>query len=245
MTTHEEEPAAGGQRRYLAVAQTLLSAISGGEYPPGSRLPAHSEVAAQAGVSRATAREAFLALEVIGAIEVRHGDGTFVRGPAVRVGGVTGAALDALPHELVETRLRIEPVVTALAAQRLDRERLDGVARLLEEQQALVHEAKDVARFVALGLEFHAELAPACGNPLLADIVSQLVNVGRHPLWALVNQHALPDEASRQRQVDEHKSILRAIGRGEAELAKRLMEEHLGSLQARIFQGATPHAPAQ
>jgi DNA-binding FadR family transcriptional regulator len=230
----------GGQRRYFAVAQSLLSAITNGEYAPGTRLPAHTDIATQAGVSRATAREAFLTLELLGAIEVRHGDGTFVRGPAVRVGGLHGSPLDAPPRELIETRLHIEPVVAALSAKRIDGERLVRLAECLDEQQVLVDELGQVARFVALGLAFHAELASGCGNHLLADIVAQLVNVERHPLWALVNQQALPDAPSRQRQVDEHRAILKYVGEGDSNRASTAMAQHLGSLDQRMFAPTSP-----
>jgi DNA-binding FadR family transcriptional regulator len=229
-----------GQRRYLAVAQALLASIATGEYPPGSRLPAHTEIAAQAGVSRATAREAFLTLELIGAIEVRHGDGTFVRGPSVRVGGVSGSPLDAQPRELIETRLHIEPLVASLAARRIEHDRLDALSAGLDEQRALVGEQTQVPRFVALGLEFHAQLAPGCGNHLLADIVAQLVNVERHPLWALVNQQALLDPVSRRLQLEEHQAILDAVRRGDGDEAYAAMAKHLGQLGQQIFGASVP-----
>jgi DNA-binding FadR family transcriptional regulator len=234
----DESPLNG--RRYLAVAQNLLSQITGGAYPPGSRLPAHTEIAAQAGVSRATAREAFLVLEIIGAVEVRHGDGTFVRGPAVRVGGINGSALDAPPRELIETRLQIEPVVASLVAVPMQPERLAVLSEHVDQQQALVDEPDQVARFVTLGLEFHAHIAPACGNSLLADIVGQLVNIERHPLWALVNQQAMADEAARQLQVDEHRAILDAFRHGRAELAGTEMRRHLGGLDRTMFESGSP-----
>ena len=233
METSDESPLSG--RRYLAVAQNLLNRITSGDYPPGSRLPAHTEIAAQAGVSRATAREAFLVLEIIGAIEVRHGDGTFVRRPAVRVGGINGSPLDAPPRELIETRLLLEPVVASLAAERMDPERLAALSQRVDQQQALVAEPDQVARFVRLGLEFHADIAPACGNSLLADIVGQLVDIQRHPLWALVNQQAMSDETSRQHQVDEHRAILDAVRHRRAELVGTEMRRHLGALDRTMF----------
>jgi GntR family uxuAB operon transcriptional repressor len=228
-----DEP--GKQRRYLSVAQDLLAAIGNGQYLPGARLPAHTEIAAQYRVSRPTAREAFLALELIGAIEVRHGDGTFVSGSPVRVGGVDGSPLDAPPQELIETRGAIEPVTAGLAAERITADRLVLLERYCDEQAALVHDGSEVARFVELGLQFHADLAPGCGNSLLADIVRQLVNSGSHPLWALVNQQGLPDSASRQVQVDEHRAVLDAVRRGDSGGAVGMMQNHLWGLGNALF----------
>lgn len=64
--------------------------------------------------------------------------------------------------------------------------------RVARPTDPLVNRPDKVADFVALGLHFHADLAPACGNSLLNDIVAQLVNVEQHQLWALVNQLELP-----------------------------------------------------
>src|SRR4051794_15693393 len=142
----------GSRRRYLGVAQDLLTSISDGHTAPGTRLPAHSEVASRFGVSRATAREAFLALELIGAIEVRQGDGTFVRSRTPQIEGLSGSALDAPPHELVETRLYFEPVVAGLAAHRITGDRIHRLEDHVAQQQALVDEPGEVAAFVTLGL---------------------------------------------------------------------------------------------
>ena len=223
------------------MAHNLLAAINDGAYQPGARLPAYSDVALEAGVSKGTAREAFLALELIGAIEVRHGDGTFVREwDSVRA--VSHAAtLFSPPRDLVETRLHIEPAVAALAAERSPHEDFAALQRCTDEQAQLVDQPDQVTRFVALGLRFHADLATGCGNELLADIVCQLVNVERHPLWALVNQYAAPDLASRQRQVQEHEAILRALQERRPAEAATLMQLHLGSLARAVMEGPALH----
>jgi DNA-binding FadR family transcriptional regulator len=223
----------GSPRRYLAVAQDLLTAISRGEYAPGERLPAHTEVAAKARVSRATAREAFLALELIGAIEVRHGDGTFVRSTP-HLGGTHGSLLDA-PQELIECRLYLEPVVAGLVADRIRPDQLTQLEENLASQSNLVNRPDQVTKFVSLGLQFHADLAPACGNSLLADMARQLVNVEHHPLWALVNQQALPNTDSRQTQVDEHRAVLHAIRQRNSEAAAEAMRLHLQALGSSLF----------
>ncbi|MET3176407.1 UNVERIFIED_ORG: DNA-binding FadR family transcriptional regulator [Arthrobacter sp. UYCu721] len=225
----------GKQRRYLPVAQELLNAILTGKYAPNDRLPAHNEIAAQYGVSRATAREAFLALELMGALEARHGDGTFVRQSKVRVGGQNGSPLDVPPRELIETRWAVEAEAASLAAKRITTERIELLDRYLDDQQRLVDDPSKVAEFVALGLRFHVDLAPGCGNTLLADVVRQLVTTEQHQLWALVNQQAMPDSASRQRQVDDHRAILDAVRGGDASLSRETMQKHLAHLDRVMF----------
>lgn len=188
-------------------------------------------------VSRPTAREAFLALELLGAIEVRHGDGTFVSDGPVQVNSGGHSPLDVPPRELIESRAVIEPLSTALAAVRISADRLDQLSGYLDAQDELVSDQTRVPAFVELGLRFHADLAPGCGNSLLADIVGQLVNSEKHPLWVLVNQQGLPDAASRQRQVDEHRAVLDAVRSGDAVAAERAMRTHLGELSSAMFGG--------
>src|ERR1700754_1525250 len=127
-------------RLYLSVAQDLLAAMAAGEYVPDVRLPGDRDLAARLDVSRATVREAILALELIGAVEVRHGDGTYVRGPHAGVTGIEGSALDVAPRELIEARRSVEPVVASLAAVRIDAEALRGLTRDVDEATELVAE---------------------------------------------------------------------------------------------------------
>ncbi|MFJ2543984.1 FadR/GntR family transcriptional regulator [Microbacterium sp. NPDC087589] len=231
-------PDSPSRRRYLTVAQDLLSAIANGDYAPGDRLPSHGDIAADAGVSRATAREAFLALELVGSIEVRHGDGTFVKRLAA-VASDSGSPLDSPPRDLIEARLSIEPLVAGLAAERITGAQLERLERNVEEAAAIAHDQTRIADFVALGLRFHADLAPTCGNHVLADIVSQLVSVETHPLWALVNQRGMLDLRDRTAQIDEHRKVLSAISNHDSATATTEMRTHLCALDTAMF----PHAP--
>ncbi len=66
------------RRLYQQIAQQLQQLITAGEFAPGSRLPAERELATQLGVSRPSVREALIALEVEGWVEVRTGSGVYV-----------------------------------------------------------------------------------------------------------------------------------------------------------------------
>jgi DNA-binding FadR family transcriptional regulator len=231
-----------GRRLYLGVAQDLLTAMAAGEYVPGVRMPGDRELATRLDVSRATVREAILALELIGAVEVRHGDGTYVRGPHSGVTGIEGSALDVAPRELIETRRSLEPVVASLAAIRIDSDLLRRLQRDLDEATEIVAEPARLPRFMALGLRFHAELAQGCGNSLLASIVGQLVDAETHPLWLLVNQHAVSSLSAREGQLREHQEVLAGIASGDEVRAGSAMSTHLDSVDAVIFHPATADA---
>lgn len=238
-----DQSGSSSRRRYLAVAEALLVAVARGEYRPGDRLPAERELATANGVSRPTAREALLALELIGAIEVKHGDGAYVTGAQPRIGGAAASPLSVPPQELIETRSVLEPVVAGRAALRVTPEVIAGLERDLDEAAQLMTDPYHLPRFVSLGLQFHADLAAASGNSVLAGMVAQLVDVETHPLWALVNQQAVSSEEARRGQISEHRAIITAIAAGDVTPAEQAMRHHLLGLETAIFLPGRAVAP--
>src|SRR6478736_3902200 len=102
------------RRLYLQIADQVRSLITAGEFPPGSRLPAERELAKRFGVSRPSLREALIALEVEGYVDVRPGSGIMVTKP-------NSVALepssDEGPLEVLRARSLIEGAIAAEAAR--------------------------------------------------------------------------------------------------------------------------------
>src|SRR5215212_9865259 len=127
----------GQDRLYQDLARTLLEELGSGLYPVGARLPAERELAVRFGVSRPTVREAIIALEVQGLVEVKIGSGAYVR----RLPGkedLPGFNISAF--ELTEARLLFEGEAAALAATQISDDELAGIERLVEE---IAHENQD------------------------------------------------------------------------------------------------------
>ncbi len=223
------------RRRYLQVAEQLLQAIADGTYPPGSRIPSDREIAASTHVSRPTVREALLALEIVGAVEVQPGSGVFVTD---RTGGQQSPdplALDA-PRELIEARAGIEPVIAGLCAVRISDADLAELRELIAEcAQATAEDRQSLSRLSELGLLFHRRLALSCGNRVLAEITCGLVDMERHPMWVLVNELALRNQEARDTQVREHTAILNAIASGDVGRARTAMTQHLDNTRVLLF----------
>jgi DNA-binding FadR family transcriptional regulator len=223
-------------RRYVEVAQGVLSALARGEFAAGERMPPDRDLAVRFGVSRPVAREALLVLELIGVVDIRHGDGVYVLGSPARIGSAEGPALDVPPRELIEGRRMLEPGVCSLAAERMSAADIERIGQGVEEMAGLVDDLDQLPRFTQLGLQFHSDLTLGCGNTLLSDLVCQLVDTERHPLWTLINQHAMSTTAARQGQVEEHRAILRAITDRDPELAASEMRSHLHLLESVILR---------
>jgi GntR family uxuAB operon transcriptional repressor len=224
------------RRRYFEIAQALLLAITAGELAPGARLPADREIASQHGVSRATAREALLALEVLGAVEIQHGNGVFVRG-AIPQGaqGDRFSGIDAHPYELIEARMHIEPVTIALVAGSISSTTLEILTTELAEAEDLSDDDAQLERYVEINFRFHAVLALECKNHVIRGITSELINTELHPLWSLINQQASRTQAARARQLHEHKMILSALRTGDPDTARAEMLKHLRAISQSLF----------
>src|SRR5881396_1870048 len=107
--------AVDNRRLYRQIADQIAALIERGEYKAGERLPPERDLAKQLGVSRPSVREALIALEVEGYVEVRVGSGVYVRG--ARATGTVDLAEDTGPFELIKARWLIEAECAALAAK--------------------------------------------------------------------------------------------------------------------------------
>ncbi len=120
-----DAPDKSQDRLYQDLARNLLEELASGKFPVGARLPAERELAAIYNVSRPTVREAMIALEVQGLVEVRVGSGAYVR----RLPGkedIPGFNITAF--ELTEARLIFEGEAAALAASQITDEELAEIA---------------------------------------------------------------------------------------------------------------------
>ncbi|MDX6200639.1 MAG: hypothetical protein QOF82_3474 [Frankiales bacterium] len=237
-----------GRRRYLAVAEEVLRAIGVGNLAPGDRLPDERALAQRCGASRSTVREALLALELGGVIEVRPGAGCFVTTSSSRPGPALSLHVDSAPRQMLEVRQLLEPAAARRCALTLsDRDRAALAATI---EAAAGHLAgsgpESVDGYLQCNLHFHRQIARASGNDVLAELTDQLIDPEKHPLWTLVDSLAGRDKDTRAQQLIEHRAILDAIIAGDGELAEQSMTTHLAAMSQRIFGApASPMRPAR
>jgi DNA-binding FadR family transcriptional regulator len=217
------------QRLYRRIAEQIVQLIRRGEYRPGDRLPPERDLARQLKVSRPSVREALIALEVEGYVEVRVGSGVFVT--QRRPGRVDAAAGDAGPFELIAARRLLESECAALAA------RLASPAQVKRMKAALAAMERDRSRDV-MPLEndrrFHLEVADACGNSALALTVRTLWEQRAGPLFVTLEHHFDTPDLWRA-AIDEHNAVMAAIERHDPGAARAAMRRHM-DMAARRFQ---------
>ena len=213
------------QRLYRQIAEQLRSLIANGEFQPGCRLPAERDLAKQLGVSRPTVREALIALEVEGVIDVRTGSGIYVVQPGTRA-AMADAAHDPGewgPLELMRARELVEGEVAALAARNAKKAQIAAIEGALAQmhQQAgagIVPRAGDEA--------FHTAVAQACGNEVLRDTVHGYWQARSGPMFERLGDH-FETPASWKAALVEHATVLDAIRAHDPLAARTAMQSHL------------------
>jgi GntR family transcriptional repressor for pyruvate dehydrogenase complex len=216
--------------------------IISGEFTAGAKLPREQDLAARLGLSRNSLREAVRALTLIGVLDTRVGDGTYVTSLEADVlltgMGFVGDLLEGRTLlEVHQVRRILEPVATGLAATRLTED--DFIA--LEACLKRMDEADADQGFVDADAEFHRVIVNASGNATLASVIQNLSGgMMRARLWrTITEQDAL--EISKQR----HRDIYVALRAGDAEQASAADLIHLADgerwLQMRIARGQAMH----
>lgn len=209
-------------RLYQSVAQRLREAIAAGRFRVGERLPAERDLAAEYRVSRPTIREATIALEVEGIIEVRVGSGITVR----RRPDAANPIADGIgAFELTEARLLIEGEVAALAATIIgepDLLRLDQlIAAMAEAETSEAAEGHD--------RDFHLAIAAVTGNVAIVRTVAGLWDIRlSSPQCALTFDRAR--RGGSKPVVDEHAAIVDALRTGNAGASRAAMRAHLAAV---------------
>jgi DNA-binding FadR family transcriptional regulator len=217
-------------RLYRKIADQLGGMIESGEYKTGDRLPSERELAAQLRVSRSSVREAMIALEVEGCIEIRGGTGVFVvdQKKMRRPDTVNGASPG--PFEILQVRRLIEPEAAALAAQNANEDQIAELQRALEGMSS-----EGFSQLTGLDDDgkFHLCVAEASGNGALAMTMQMLweARVGR--LYVKYEQHFHNPEIW-QRAIDQHRKVLDAIVARDAKAARAAMLHHIRSAQSRF-----------
>ncbi|WP_422056423.1 FadR/GntR family transcriptional regulator [Sphingomonas sp.] len=213
----------GRDRLYRTIARRLLASFSGGQYQPGDRLPTERELAITYNVSRPTIREAIIALEVQGIVDVRVGSGAYLRGLP---DATDEAQFNVTAFELTEARLLVEGEATALAASQITDAELETLARLIEE---IAKENERNAGTEDADREFHLTIARATRNSALVSIIDTLWSLrAKSPESALL--YAKARSANVKPVVDEHQAILDALLTRDPAIARAAMRAHLSAV---------------
>jgi DNA-binding FadR family transcriptional regulator len=212
------------KRLYRQIAEQLRALIEAGEFAIGRRLPAERDLAVQLAVSRPSVREALIALEVEGWVEVRGGSGVYVLKNKPPMKNNMATQHDEWgPLELIMARGLIEGEAAAMAATHASKEQIATMADALTKMKLALKKGKDPLAGDEL---FHQAVAQSCGNEVLRDTVSRYWQARRSPLYLRLADY-FERPASWRAVITEHSAVLRAIKDRNPSAAREAMQSHM------------------
>jgi GntR family transcriptional repressor for pyruvate dehydrogenase complex len=215
-----------------AAFEALIQHIIYGDWPQGTRIPPERELCQSLGIGRASLREALKALELVGMVESRVGDGTFVC-PRTEflsrplLWAITGSDRAEL-RDLVEARRLIEEEIAALAAERASSIEIQRIGETVEELRVSLPLPEAA---LAADMHFHVALAEAAHNQILLNAVQLFRNLMKQWIHLKLRGEGVPRQV-----LEQHEQIFAAIRHRDPELARLRMREHLGSMGRLLIQ---------
>lgn len=210
------------KRLYLKIADNVLSYIKQHDLAVGEKLPSERILSAEFKVSRPTVREALVALELAGIVEIRTASGIFLKN-ADTTPNLSALDKGAGPFEILDARRILESEACALAAKNISSEQLDHLSALLKtmEEENLQENPTEQA-----DQAFHCRIAEASGNSAIQAMVEWL--------WVLRNQSDISTHFHKRVRLEgirpiitDHTLILAALKAGDSAQARQTMNDHL------------------
>lgn len=225
------------QRLYRQISDQLRKLIIDGEFPVGSRLPSERDLAVQLGVSRPSLREALIALEVEGYIEVLMGSGIYVCPPSPPNEGEIDLSSEEGPLELIRARGVLEGEVAAMAARVGKKAQIDAIEAAFNTMIANTNAGINPLEADRL---FHIRIAEATGNSVLTGLVTQLFDARLGPLFNRLHSH-FDNQVVWNQAVEEHGRVMKALRAKDPDMARAAMQRHMDISFKRYSANLTGH----
>jgi GntR family transcriptional regulator, transcriptional repressor for pyruvate dehydrogenase complex len=215
------------------VIEGILSSIQDGSLKTGERMPSEAKLAELTGVGRTSVREALAALRLMGVVETRVGDGSYV---ASLDGGANGdtanAIVDAIAAsteavQLQEARAVFESGLARLAAARWDASKAPAFTRLLDALDQAA-ESESYEDYIRLHRDFHLSLAQATDNAIVESTERSFLDYMDHEGWKdMERQSYLPNRRKYLKEsAEEHRAIIAAVEKKNGQEASELVHKH-------------------
>lgn len=216
------------RRLYQQIADQIRGLIRQGSFSVGARLPPERDLAVQLGVSRPSVREALIALELDGSVEVRMGAGVYVCAVSERTPHAT-ASLGESPIELMQARSALEGSVVALACGLATPDGIAAVSAALQEMRGAIAKKRSP---LTEDRQFHLAIAAMTGNSVMERLVRELFDERHSPISSRLSVRSENRETWIE-ALREHETILRALERRDVLGAQTAMRSHLQASQDR------------
>lgn len=217
---------------YEEVAETLYDMIRSGRLKPGDKLDSVQQLAVNFQVGRSAIREALTSLKAMGLVEMKQGEGTYIREfePNQITFPLSTAVLmnkDDILH-LLEVRKIIEIGAVSAAAKKRTEQDLIAISDALREMK-VAHGDEELGE--KADLKFHFALAEASGNQLLVNLMNQVSGLMVETMRETRRLWLFSHQTTTERLFEEHLIIYEAIKEQNEEKAREAMMNHLDNVE--------------
>lgn len=214
------------------ICRKMVTHLLRGDWAEGDRIPPERELCIKLGVGRASLREALKALEIMGMIETRLGEGTYVCARSEFLSrpllwAITGST-QAEANELVEARKLIEVELAGLAAERATADDLKTIGAHMDEMESSVDQP---ANFLEADLNFHLAISQAGHNRILLNALHLIRNLMRQWIGRTLRMDGVAEKA-----LEQHRKIFMAIAKRNPESARSTMQTHLEAMARLLIE---------
>jgi GntR family transcriptional regulator, transcriptional repressor for pyruvate dehydrogenase complex len=218
------------------ICRKMVGQLIRGSWGEGEKIPSERELCQKLGVGRASLREALKALEIMGMIETRLGDGTYVCKRSEFFSRpllwAIASSSEADARELVEARTLIEVELAGLAAEHANAENVKEIGKYIDLMESA---KKKPEEFVQADVNFHLAIGRAASNSILMNALHLIRNLLQQWILGAVVVKGVPEKACAQ-----HKRVLLAIRKGDGSSARKEMRSHLRSMAAFVPRKKEP-----
>jgi GntR family transcriptional regulator, transcriptional repressor for pyruvate dehydrogenase complex len=217
-------------RKSAIVAEKIKALILENKYDQGEKLPSESELGRLLSVSRASIREAFRALELMGLIEVKSGSGTYVKNTDIfNLSKLSNSSLSRLENEastmleILEARRIFEINIVGLSAENATPEDLNGMKEILTQMEASLG---DEEAFKDADLRFHSEVARLTKNRVIEALANSIYQILRDKFpmtYSIVSNNS----KLANRILNLHLQVFEALRAQDSKKAKAYMTQHI------------------
>ncbi|GAW91310.1 FadR/GntR family transcriptional regulator [Calderihabitans maritimus] len=225
------------RRIYEEIVSQIKELIIDGSLNPGDKLLSERELADALKVSRTSVREALSALEIAGLVEIRPGEGTFIRHTDLDSVIEPLALMFLLERdkvrELLEVRKALEVEAIGLAAERADEEDFVKIERALEEMKEALKTGDNGAK---ADLKFHYAVVEASKNSLLVRLMNTVYDTMNQTLRTTRELWLSHTKGTPERLFQEHQEMFQAMKARDRMKARRVMYEHLKKVEEELIK---------
>jgi len=230
------------KKRNVQIAEQIIASIRDSTYKPGKRLPSERAIAEQMGVSRPSVREALCALEMVGLLESRVGDGTYVKktdSVSTRAQALAILEMSESPFEVLDARQILESTIAAIATQRAQQADLELMQEALLLMKQATQEMDDEA-YLHANIDFHIGMVKAAKNSYLEGVITPLIRTMEDRLSRAMRKSYLTKHKQGLNAYKIHERIFLAIESGDPIAARKEVEEHFCDVETYLSEDYKP-----